>query len=127
CLLLDIQAGGYLIQYPETGSPVEINAAELHASYSGVAGFVKPLYRFDERTPKTAEPRGGHWFWSVIFENRRLYRDALISAVLINIFALVMPLFTMNVYDRVVPNNATETMWVLAIGIAIVLIFNFAL
>ncbi len=127
CLLLEARAGGYLIQYPETGAPTEIDTDALHALYSGLACFVKPLYRFDARAPETSKPRGGHWFWSVIFENRRLYRDAIISAVLINIFALVMPLFTMNVYDRVVPNNAIETLWVLAIGIGLALVFNFAL
>jgi ABC-type bacteriocin/lantibiotic exporter with double-glycine peptidase domain len=42
-------------------------------------------------------------------------------------FALAMPMFSMNVYDRVVPNNAVETLWVLAIGIGLVLLFNFAL
>src|SRR5690606_33705056 len=61
------------------------------------------------------------------FDNWRLYRDALVAAVLINIFALVMPLYTMNVYDRVVPNNAIDTLWVMTIGIALVLVFNLIL
>jgi ATP-binding cassette subfamily C protein LapB len=71
--------------------------------------------------------RERHWFWAAIMENRRLYRDALIAALLINVFAMAMPLFTMNVYDRVVPNNAVETLWVLAIGITLVVIFNMIL
>src|SRR5690606_31959579 len=69
----------------------------------------------------------GHWFWDVVLDNWRLYRDALVAAVLINVFALAMPLFTMNVYDRVVPNNAVETLWVMAIGISLALIFNMVL
>jgi len=89
--------------------------------------FVRPQFRFDARAPEVAKVRERHWFWAAIMENRRLYRDALIAALLINIFAMAMPLFTMNVYDRVVPNNAVETLWVLAIGITLVVVFNMIL
>src|SRR5690606_22561608 len=68
-----------------------------------------------------------HWFWGVIAENRALYRDVLIAALLINLFALAMPLFVMNVYDRVVPNNAIETLWVLAAGVLVVLVGDLVL
>ena len=86
-----------------------------------------PQFRFDARAPEVAKVRERHWFWAAIMENRRLYRDALIAALLINIFAMAMPLFTMNVYDRVVPNNAVETLWVLALGITLVVVFNMIL
>jgi len=46
----------------------------------------------------------------------------MIAAFVVNMFALAMPLFTMNVYDRVLPNQATETLWVMAIGIALIVI-----
>jgi ATP-binding cassette subfamily C protein LapB len=63
-----------------------------------------------------------HWFWGTLAENKSIYRDVLIAAFLVNIFALAMPIFTMNVYDRVVPNRSIETLWVMAIGIAIIVI-----
>lgn len=127
CLLLEVQPGSFLVQYPESGSPVQVPAAELLADYAGLAYFVKPLFRFEARARETSKAKSKHWFWAVIFENWRLYRDALVAAVLINIFALVMPLYTMNVYDRVVPNNAIETLWVLTIGIALTMVFNLVL
>ncbi|MBX7021253.1 type I secretion system permease/ATPase, partial [Providencia rettgeri] len=71
--------------------------------------------------------KGKHWFWTAVVQNWRLYRDALGAALLINLFALALPLYTMNVYDRVVPNKAIETLWVLSIGIGLVLIMNMVL
>ena len=125
CLLLEARAGSYLISHPELGAgAVEVTAAELAQDYTGLACLVRPQFKFDARSPEVNKVRGRHWFWAAIFENRRLYRDALIAAFLINIFAMAMPLFTMNVYDRVVPNNAVETLWVLVTGIALVVVFN---
>ena len=100
---------------------------ELARQYTGLVCFVRPQFRFDARAPEVAKVRERHWFWAAIMENRRLYRDALIAALLINIFAMAMPLFTMSVYDRVVPNNAVETLWVLALGITLVVVFNMIL
>lgn len=66
----------------------------------------------------------GHWFWRAIWLCMPIYFDVIVASFIINIFALVGPLFTMNVYDRVVPNNAVETLWVLAIGTLLVSIFD---
>jgi ATP-binding cassette subfamily C protein LapB len=127
CLLLEAKDGGYLIQYSESAAPVAVPAYILAEQYSGIACFARPDFRVEERAANAVADTRGHWFWAVIKENWRLYRDALVAAVLINIFALMMPLFSMNVYDRVVPNNAIETLWVLTIGIALVMGFNFIL
>ncbi|WYX37506.1 type I secretion system permease/ATPase [Achromobacter xylosoxidans] len=128
CLLLKRDGDKCVISHPELGgSAVEMSTAELDAQYTGLVCFVRPQFRFDARAPEVAKVRERHWFWAAIMENRRLYRDALIAALLINIFAMAMPLFTMNVYDRVVPNNAVETLWVLALGITLVVIFNMIL
>ncbi len=128
CLLLKSENGKYVVSHPDLGgTAVEMEPAALAEQYTGLVCFVMPQFRFDARAPEVSKVKERHWFWAAIFENRRLYRDALIAALLINIFAMAMPLFTMNVYDRVVPNNAIETLWVLAIGISLVVVFNYIL
>ncbi len=82
--------------------------------------FARPHFKFDERTPEMRATKSGHWFWGPVLAQRFVYRDVLWAALLINLFALAFPIFSMNVYDRVVPNHATETMWVLAIGVTLV-------
>lgn len=119
--------GRFLIQYPESGSPLEVEAAELNEAYLGYICFVRPQFHFESRAQQGTPKKEGHWFWSAVLSNKRLYRDAILAAILINVFALAIPLFSMNVYDRVVPNNALETLWVLAIGVTLVLVFNMIL
>ena len=129
CLLLEYPGNGQVrIALPETpDAAVWVSLADLEAEYTGLAAIVQPRFRFDARTPVIRQPRGQHWFWSALFSNWRLYRDALLAALLINVFALVIPLYSMNIYDRVVPNHAIETLWVLSIGALLALLFDFAL
>lgn len=129
CLLLEDRGErGWLVQHPESASPVEMPRDELLNAYAGMMCFVRPQYHFERRAlVKGQAPRAEHWFWSAIIDNWRLYRDALVAAVLINLFALALPLFNLNVYDRVVPNNATDTLWVLAVGIGLIVLFNYTL
>ncbi|MFG6160130.1 type I secretion system permease/ATPase [Halomonas sp. 1390] len=130
CVLvaLDLKARRARVIFPELGdAETEVNLDGLQASYSGQAIYVRPRFRFDTRGPEVNRQRSRHWFWGVVRENRRLYRDVIAGSVVINLFAVAMPLFVLNVYDRVVPNHATETLWVLAAGIFIVLCFDLAL
>ncbi|MCE9680946.1 type I secretion system permease/ATPase [Halomonas alkalisoli] len=130
CVLvaLDIKTRQAKVIFPELGEAVtEVNLDGLLGSYSGQAIYVRPRFRFDERGPEVKQQRARHWFWGVIRENRKLYRDVIIGSLLINLFAVAMPLFVLNVYDRVVPNQATETLWVLAAGIFVVLCFDLVL
>nr|WP_240458044.1 type I secretion system permease/ATPase [Halomonas socia] len=130
CVLvaLDVKSRTARVIFPELGeASTEVSLDELQARYSGRVIYARPKFRFDARGPEVNKQKARHWFWGVIRENRRLYRDVIIGSVMINLFAVAMPLFVMNVYDRVVPNQATETLWVLAAGIFVVLCFDLAL
>jgi len=109
---------------PESGGVRDLDVGELGTRYSGYALFVQPRPRFDARSEHSAVPQPRHWFWSAIARSWPIYGEALIASFLINLFALVTPFFTMNVYDRVVPNLALETLWVLTIGAALVFGFD---
>jgi ATP-binding cassette, subfamily C, bacterial LapB len=129
CVLLgwtpDGQARILFPDLPE--AEVCLSRAELEARYAGTAIFARPSFRFDARAPEVGRVRHRHWFWGVLAENRPLYRDVLLAAGLINLLALALPLFTMNVYDRVVPNQATDTLWMLALGVAVVAVADVGL
>jgi ATP-binding cassette subfamily C protein LapB len=129
CLLLEWLPGGDArVRFPEGGESADvIPKSELDALFSGVVFFVKPVFKFDPRTPESGQLKSKHWFWSVVFQNWRLYRDSLLAALIVNVFALAMPMFSMTVYDRVVPNRAEETLWVLSIGVLLMMGFDMAL
>lgn len=128
CVLLGWNAAGdeARLLFPETGQgEVILTRSELAERYVGIALFARPRFTFDARTPEVGKIVQRHWFWGALLEQAPLYRDVLGAALLINVFALVMPIFSMNVYDRVVPNNATETLWMLALGVLLVVGMDF--
>ncbi|OHC65184.1 MAG: ABC transporter [Rhodocyclales bacterium GWA2_65_19] len=130
CILLDWNDDGSQARllFPDTAQGAVLMTREiLVARYVGIAIFARPHFRFDRRTPEVVEITKRHWFWGVIFEQLPVYRDILGAAALVNVFALAMPIFTMNVYDRVVPNNAVETLWMLAGGLFLVLVVDYAI
>lgn len=122
CVLLGREQGRHRVLLPETGQgTVLLDDAELAGRATGLALSVRPHFRFDKRTEAVAQPTTGHWFWSALLAQRLVYKDILWAAALINVFALALPLFSMNVYDRVVPNAAFETLWALSIGVLLIL------
>ena len=129
CLLLEWTDDGQArVRFPESGESGDVlPKEELETLFAGVVFFVRPVFKFDPRSPQTGQIKSRHWFWSVVFQNWRLYRDSLLAALLINLFALAMPMFSMTVYDRVVPNRAEETLWVLALGVLVMICFDAAL
>ena len=68
-----------------------------------------------------------HWFWGTALKNKGIYLQVALASILINVFALMSAFYIMTVYDRVLPNNAMESLLALTIGIAVVIIFDFIL
>lgn len=112
---------------PRTRTEKWVDTGWLQPRYAGYAIYFKPELKYEDRTPRNARLYKSHWFWGTIGQSWRIYRDVLLASFLINLFALANPLFVMNVYDRVVPNNAIETLWALALGVFCVYIFDFVL
>ncbi len=137
--------GRYILSSTETGvEEITVTEAQLNTFYSGFCLFVRPpredsSSRREGAAPQNAagsatgdgagqafdDSRKGHWFWSTVWRYRGYYVEVAFATVLINVLALAGTFFTMNVYDRVVPNLAFVTLWTLATGVAIAMAFEF--
>ena len=113
------------IIYPD-GDGVEdwISVEELESEYLGFAFMLKREFQYSSKNSRTLKIKQKHWFWSTLNLSRRIYADVLWASLLINLFVLATPLFTLNVYDRVIPNGAEETLFVFSIGIISIYILD---
>ena len=130
CILLgfDDEMANARILLPEAeDSESSVSIEELKKYYFGFSILLKRELRFDDKQTAVGGVKESHWLWGTMNIVRSTYRDVIIASFLINLFVLVTPLFTMNVYDRVLPNNAIETLWALFIGISIVMFFDLLL
>jgi ATP-binding cassette subfamily C protein LapB len=127
-VLLEMKSGDALIYAPGAAEPMWVPASEIEPAFTGNAIVVEP----DPTQERAGERpwdkiRQTHWFWSEVWKVRREFWPVLLAALIVNFLALAVPLFTMNVYDRVIPNKAVPTLWVLAIGVFLALGFDFIL
>jgi ATP-binding cassette subfamily C protein LapB len=113
---------------PESGHGIsEVPLEHLDARYTGFAIFTRPEFQFDSRSEATEIKPTRSWFWGTLARFWRIYAQVAVAALFINLFALATPLFIMNVYDRVVPTRAQETLWVLVLGVLTIFVFEFIL
>ena len=78
----------------------------------------------DGRDPNFPPDWRDHWFWGSLLEGRRIYREVLLASLLINLFALAVPLFVRLIYDRVIPGMALTTLNTLTMGVLLVITFE---
>ena len=106
-----------------------VDVDKLEEEYLGFAFMLKKAYEYEhENDKKTLDlSNQKHWFWSTLGFSKKIYLDCILASILINLFVLATPLFTMNVYDRVIPNNAQETLLVFTIGVVVVFLLDASL
>ncbi|QOZ26358.1 type I secretion system permease/ATPase [Bradyrhizobium sp. CCBAU 51753] len=128
-ILLGVDAAKKAIQVVDPtvtpGAPRIADIASIAADYTGYAFLVKVAPQADARAVAAGDLPNSHWFWSVVKGHWRSYGHIAIAAFLTNILALATPLFTMSVYDRVIPNGAIPSLIALSIGMGLAIVFDF--
>jgi ATP-binding cassette subfamily C protein LapB len=126
CVLVRSGDAGADVLMPQQGA-VTMPLEQLRLRYAGAVLLARPVITCDERSATSAPPAAAHWLRDALLPLWPLYSEVLLASLMINLFALCMPLFSMNVYDRVVPNHAMATLWALAAGMGAVTLFDFGM
>ena len=128
CVLVRVKDDYAEVVFPQGGGTGKrLSLAKLQAQYSGYVLLVSPEGKLDQRASELKLVDTREWFWGTIFKFFPIYKHVMLATIMVNILALASPLFIMNVYDRVVPNNAFDTLWALALGVFIAYLFDFLL
>jgi ATP-binding cassette, subfamily C, bacterial LapB len=124
------ETGGIVSALDPSIQPYTPQSTPLEAIATGFTGYaflVRAAAETDARAVAAGSLPRDHWFWSVVKAHWRNYGHIALSALLINILALAMPLFTMSVYDRVIPNGAIPSLVALSIGMGLAIAFDLIL
>ena len=117
--LLMRRGSGFMAAQGE-GEPIWVPDHELE---TGAAVWqLRPAFYFDQRSNLLDVEPEKDWFKGALFANKRLYGFAILAGLFVNLAAIAISLFTMAVYDRVIPNNATASLAALGIGIGVVVL-----
>jgi ATP-binding cassette, subfamily C, bacterial LapB len=127
-LSIDPAAGRLTLANPsgKDGEVVE-RLDVIKPQYAGFAYLVRPASLSDPRAVAAGDLPRAHWFWSVVGRFGANYGHVAIAAFIVNVLALAAPLFTMSVYDRVIPNGAIPSLVALGIGLGLAIAFDFLL
>jgi ATP-binding cassette subfamily C protein LapB len=128
CILKSMNEKTAEVLFPENNmEPRTVEREVLAEEYLGYSIFAKPEPKLDKRASDIKLLESKRWFWGTLARFLPIYRHVFMASILVNLLAVCGPLFFMNVYDRVVPNHAVDTLWMLALGIGLAYIFDFIL
>jgi ATP-binding cassette subfamily C protein LapB len=113
------------IRPSQTMAEQQLTLEDFSSIYSGEVFLLKNNEQYVGKKTALFDQLQQHWFWGTLLRSRTIYRDVFLASILINVFAIASPLFVMNVYDRVVPNAAIETLWALVVGITVVVLSDY--
>lgn len=120
CVLTRIGGGEVTLVYPEMESREhQVTLDELRARHDGTVAYAAPVTRQDQRAGAAGAEPHRHWFWGELGRFKWSFAEIAAAAALANVLALATALFSRQVYDRVVPNLAFSTLWVLTIGVGL--------
>jgi ATP-binding cassette subfamily C protein LapB len=129
-VLIRLRDGGWALLHGKDGEQVVLRVFDdllgavsvqrwdierVSREMDNVALVVEPV--FDSGESGAGCESSHRWFWEVFHRLRPYYGDCAVAAILVNILALASSMFSMNVYDRIIPNAALHSLWVLAIGV----------
>lgn len=135
-VLVFLQGGGTLVLealtdhearviLPEAGGGRAVwDRKDLTRSMTGRVLISKPIDVVTSRLDSPPKDQR-HWILGPVLGNWGIYRDVLLASFLANVLAVATALFSMQVYDRVVPSNAFDTLWILASGVGIAIVLEF--
>jgi len=119
--------GKYLVQIAGHKGKRRIRQRILNRETVDRVVYVSPSIDIFSSEDNSRELAKGHWLWSSVRRFWGAWTLVVLVAFIVNLLGLALPLFVMNVYDRVIPYNAIPTLWALALGVVIAIGFDFIL
>lgn len=127
-VLTAISSRKYTILEPHKGGlTTEMTRRAFGKAFTHDLMLVTPARARTESHMSPQSRREGHWFWQAVRQSWPAWVQILVAAACLNLLNLALPIFVMNVYDRVIPNVALVTLWTLVIGVAIALLLDMML
>lgn len=130
-VLIGLNRSKKQVEYVDAGVPQDRQTASFGSFQAAIGKDVLLASPSADENASRSEPgaqrsksKEGHWLWQPIRQNWNSWAQICVAALGINLLGVALPIFVMNVYDRVIPNLAYVTLWTLAIGVAIALVLD---